>query len=144
VVAINNNFITNTKLIQFRVIKSECNGSLTPIYSKFHIPFEINRLYYIYNIPDGSKRGGHAHKDLQQLLVAISGSFDVILKDGHNEKSITLNDPCEGLLIPSMIWRELINFTNSAICLALASLPFDENDYIRDYDKYLNIVSKKL
>ena len=143
-VAIKNNFITNTKLIQFPVIKSECNGSLTPIYSKFHIPFEINRLYYIYNIPDGSKRGGHAHKNLQQLLIAISGSFEVILKDGHNEKSITLNDPCEGLLIPSMIWRELINFSNSSICLALASLPFDENDYIRDYDKYLNIVSKKL
>ena len=100
------------------------------------IPFEIKRVYYLYDIPTASVRGGHAHKNLQQLLVALSGSFDVVLKDGHSEKVITLNKPNFGLLIPKGIWRELQNFSYGSVCLVLASEVFDEIDYIRDFGSF--------
>tara|TARA_Y100001970_G_scaffold294048_1_gene446243 strand:- start:5384 stop:5815 length:432 start_codon:yes stop_codon:yes gene_type:complete len=134
------NPISTIQLIELPKINSDCQGLLTPIYGRSHVPFAINRIYYIYDIPHGSKRGAHAHRDLQQLLIAISGSFEVIVKDGYDEKSFVLNNPAQGLYIPSMIWRELINFTDGTVCLSLASLPFDENDYIRDYNEYLNII----
>ncbi|MES2574151.1 MAG: FdtA/QdtA family cupin domain-containing protein [Bacteroidota bacterium] len=101
------------------------------------IPFQIERVYYLYDIPTASVRGGHAHKNLQQLLVALSGSFDVVLKDGVSEKIITLNKPNFGLLIPTGIWRELQNFSSGSVCLVLASAVFDEEDYIREYDDFL-------
>lgn len=100
------------------------------------IPFEIKRVYYLYDIPTASVRGGHAHKNLQQLLVALSGSFDVMLKDGVSEKIFTLNKPNFGLLIPTGIWRELQNFSSGSVCLVLASAVFDEGDYIRDYNEF--------
>ncbi len=100
------------------------------------IPFEIQRVYYLYDIPTASVRGGHAHKNLQQLLVALSGSFDVVLKDGDSEKVVTLNKPNFGLLIPTGIWRELQNFSSGSVCLVLASEVFDEADYIRDFDSF--------
>ena len=105
------------------------------------IPFEIKRVYYLYDIPTASIRGGHAHKNLQQLLVALSGSFDVVLKDGDSEKIITLNKPNFGLLIPIGIWRELQNFSSGSVCLVLASDVFDEDDYIREFENF--ILSKK-
>nr|WP_314839207.1 FdtA/QdtA family cupin domain-containing protein [uncultured Flavobacterium sp.] len=105
------------------------------------IPFEIKRVYYLFDIPSSSKRGGHSHKKLQQVLIAISGSFDVVLKDGITEKTITLNKPDKGLLIKNDTWRELENFSSGAVCLVLASAIFDEEDYIRDFDTFIN--SKK-
>lgn len=101
------------------------------------IPFEIKRVYYLYDIPSSAIRGGHSHKKLQQILIAISGSFDVVLKDGKNIKTVTLNKPDKGLLINSNIWRELENFSSGAVCLVLASDIFDEADYIRDFDAFL-------
>lgn len=101
------------------------------------IPFEIKRVYYLYDIPSSAIRGGHAHKDLQQVLIAISGSFDVVLKDGTSVKTVTLNKPDKGLLIKYDIWRELENFSSGAVCLVLASDVFHEADYIRNYDEFL-------
>lgn len=111
-------------------------GNLTPVYNDLHIPFSVRRIYYLYDIPGGSSRGGHAHKDLQQLIVAASGCFDVIVDDGKNRKLFTLNRSYFGLLIPRMIWREIDNFSTGAICLVLASKEFDESDYIRHYQDF--------
>ena len=102
------------------------------------IPFEIKRVYYLYDIPSSSKRGGHSHKNLQQVVIAISGSFDVVLKVGSSVEKITLNKPDKGLLISNNIWRELENFSSGAVCLVLASDVFEEADYIRDYNEFLN------
>ncbi|WP_297512375.1 FdtA/QdtA family cupin domain-containing protein [Flavobacterium sp.] len=106
------------------------------------IPFPIQRVYYLYDVPSESKRGGHAHKKLQQLLIPISGSFDVVLKDGENIQRITLNKPNEGLLIPVNVWRELENFTSGAVCLVLASEVYDEDDYIRNYKEFLKYIKE--
>jgi dTDP-4-dehydrorhamnose 3,5-epimerase-like enzyme len=100
------------------------------------LPFEMKRVYYLYDIPSGGRRGGHSHKDCQELLVALSGSFDVILNDGKEQKTVTLNKPNVGLLIPNGIWRELENFSSGAVCLVLASEFFEEEDYIRDFEDY--------
>ncbi|HAT81501.1 MAG TPA: hypothetical protein DCS17_09065 [Flavobacterium sp.] len=101
------------------------------------IPFEIKRVYYLYDIPSSSIRGGHSHKKLQQVLIAISGSFDVVLKDGNSSTTITLNKADKGLLIKSNTWRELENFSSGAVCLVLASTNYSEEDYIRDFDEFL-------
>lgn len=111
-------------------------GNIAVIENKV-IPFEIKRVYYLYDIPSSASRGGHAHKDLQQVLIAISGSFDVVLKDGTSVKTVRLNKPDKGLLIKYDIWRELENFSSGAVCLVLASDVFYEADYIRDYDEFL-------
>jgi dTDP-4-dehydrorhamnose 3,5-epimerase-like enzyme len=100
------------------------------------IPFEIKRVYYLYDIPSGALRGGHAHIKQYEFLIALSGSFDVILNDSCDVKKITLNKPNKGLLIPTEIWRELENFSSGAVCLVLASDIFDEDDYIRDFDMF--------
>ena len=113
-------------------------GNITVIENNETIPFEINRVYYIYDIPGGIERGGHAHKKLRQLLVAASGSFDVVLNDGNVKRTFSLNRPYHGLLIVPGIWRELNNFSSGAICLVLASHSYDENDYIRDYAQFKN------
>ena len=105
------------------------------------IPFDIKRVYYLYDIPSSSIRGGHSHKNLQQVLIAISGSFDVVLKDGSSSTTITLNKPDKGLLIKNNTWRELENFSSGAVCLVLASTTYNEDDYIRDFDEFLS--SKK-
>jgi dTDP-4-dehydrorhamnose 3,5-epimerase-like enzyme len=112
-------------------------GTLTPIENNRQIPFEIKRVYYLYDVPGGASRAGHSHKELQQVLIAISGSFDVHLDDGTERRVIHLNRPHLGLYVPRMIWREIDNFSSNAVCVALASMPYDESDYYRNYDDFL-------
>lgn len=112
-------------------------GNLTVVENSKTIPFGVRRVYYLYDIPGGESRGAHAHKELKQLVIAASGSFDVVLDDGNVKRTITLNRPYQGLLIVPGIWRELINFSSGAVCLVLASHKYDEKDYIRDYSNFL-------
>jgi dTDP-4-dehydrorhamnose 3,5-epimerase-like enzyme len=114
-------------------------GNLTFIESRQHVPFPIERVYYLYDVPGGSQRGGHAHRALHQVIIAASGSFDVLLKDGQGEKRVTLNRSYFGMYVPPMIWRELDEFSSGAVCLVLASAHYDEEDYIRDYERYLEV-----
>jgi dTDP-4-dehydrorhamnose 3,5-epimerase-like enzyme len=114
----------------------DTRGNLSVI-EKDVIPFEIKRVYYLYDVPAGAERGGHAHIQQKEFLVALSGSFDVILNDGESEKTVTLNKPFEGLLINEGIWRELKNFSSGSVCLVLASEVFEEADYIRDFKEFL-------
>jgi len=111
-------------------------GNITIVEGQKNVPFDLKRVYYLYDVPGGESRGGHAHKELYQLVVAASGSFDVLLDDGTNKKVVTLNRPYYGLLIVPGIWRELLEFSSGAVCLVLASLVFDEGDYIRNYEDY--------
>lgn len=113
-------------------------GNITPIQAEIDVPFDIARLYYLYDVPGGETRGGHAHKNLHQLIVAASGSFDVILDDGTEKKTISLNRPNFGLYVTPYIWRELVNFSSGAVLLVLASIKYDEMDYIRDYKEFLS------
>lgn len=115
---------------------SDPRGNLSFI-EKEVLPYDIKRVYFLYDVPSGAERGGHSHKDLQEFLIALSGSFDVVLKDGTTEKKVTLNKPNQGLLIKSGVWRELENFSSGSVCLVVASDFFKEEDYIRDYEKYL-------
>jgi len=114
-------------------------GNITVIESNKNVPFPIRRTYYIYDIPGGGKRGGHAHKELYQLIIAASGSFDVLLDDGINKKIVKLDKPYYGLLVVPGIWRELFEFSSGAICLVLTSHKFEESDYIRDYKEFVKL-----
>jgi len=111
-------------------------GNITPIQNKIEVPFEIKRVYYLYDIPGGESRGGHAHKNLEQFIIAITGSFDVTLDDGINKKTVQLNRSYFGLQIRPGIWRDISNFSSGAICLVLASAEYSEADYIRDYHEF--------
>ena len=122
------NFIDITKVHDTRGNLSVIEGDA--------IPFEMKRVYYLYDIPSGGRRGGHSHINQQELLVALSGSFDVILNDGNEQKTVTLNKPNVGLLIVNGIWRELENFSSGSVCLVLASDVFEEEDYIRNFEAY--------
>jgi oxalate decarboxylase/phosphoglucose isomerase-like protein (cupin superfamily) len=128
----------NYKIIDIPKINNK-SGNIGVIENKT-IPFDVKRVYYLFDIPSGAKRGGHAHKKLKQVLIAISGSFDVVLKDGNSKEIITLNRPDKGLLIENNIWRELENFSSGSVCLVLASEEFSEDDYIRSYKEYLHFV----
>jgi len=112
-------------------------GNLTVVENRKTVPFEIKRAYYLYDVPGGGARGGHAHKELYQLIIAASGSFDVVIDDGNVKRTINLNRPYQGLLVVPGIWRELDNFSSGAVCLVMASLPYDESDYIRKYDDFI-------
>jgi len=138
-----NTSVDDCRIISLPSIESDRKGRLTPIYNSVHIPFDIKRAYYLYDVPAGSERGGHAHKELQQLIMAVSGSFDVVLKDGQNEKTFTLNRPFYGLFLPRHIWRELTNFSAGSICLVLASELYDEQDYIRDFEEFIRFKRKQ-
>jgi hypothetical protein len=124
----------NIQIISIPKIE-ERRGNLSVIENDT-VPFDIKRVYYLYDVPSGAERGGHAHKNLQQFLVALSGSFDVVLNDGKEEQIITLNKPYEGLLINSGIWRELQNFSSGSVCLVVASEVYIEDDYIRDFEQF--------
>tara|TARA_R100000935_G_scaffold14328_1_gene28693 strand:- start:252 stop:662 length:411 start_codon:yes stop_codon:yes gene_type:complete len=113
------------------------SGNITAIQNKEEIPFDIKRIFYLYDIPGGESRGAHAHKKCHQFLVAASGSFEVQLDDGKVKKTVMLNQPFRGLHIPPGIWASEVNFSSGAICLVLASHKYDESDYIRDYKKFL-------
>jgi WxcM-like, C-terminal len=127
--------IDDCKLIDLPVIHNP-QGNLTFIEGGNHVPFEIARVYYLYDVPGGAVRGGHAHRDLEQLLVATSGSLEVLLDDGHAKRGLRLNRSFVGLYIPSMVWRELLDFSSGSVCMVLASAPYEESDYIRDYDEF--------
>ena len=127
----------NYKIIEIPKINNT-KGSIGVIENDT-IPFEVKRVYYLFDVPSGAKRGGHAHKKLKQVLIAISGSFDVVLKNGKSKEIITLNRPDNGLLIENNIWRELENFSSGSVCLVLASEEFSEDDYIRSYKDYLSL-----
>lgn len=115
-------------------------GNLTFIEQNNHIPFDIRRVYYTYDVPGGSERGSHAHKNLQQLIVAMSGSFDVVLDDGVRQQRFHLNRSYYGLYVPSMMWRTIDNFSSGSVCMVLASELYDEADYFRDYESFLAAV----
>jgi dTDP-4-dehydrorhamnose 3,5-epimerase-like enzyme len=114
----------------------QIKGNLTAVSNNKEVPFAIKRIYYLYDVPGGLSRGAHAHKELQQLVIALSGSFDITLDDGNAKRTFQLSKPNMGLLIPSGLWRELNNFSSGSICMVLASELYDEHDYIRDYDKF--------
>lgn len=123
---------------------SDPRGNLSFIEGSQHIPFDIKRVYYLYDVPGGSDRGSHAHKNLHQFIVAMSGSFDVVLDDGKEKKRFHLNRSYYGLYVCPMIWRELDNFSSGAVCLVLASEHFSEADYIRDYQQFLTKINNKV
>ncbi len=119
---------------------ASASGNLTPVYGGKSLPFEIERVFYLYDIPGGIARGGHAHRQLHQFIVAASGSFDFLMDDGYNRRVVTLNRPYYGLHVTNMIWGELFNFSSGGICLVLASAHYEEADYFRDYDEFQQAV----
>ncbi|WP_400077643.1 sugar 3,4-ketoisomerase [Winogradskyella sp. R77965] len=128
------NTIENVKIIEIPKVHDE-RGILAVI-EKDTIPFDIKRVYYLYDVPSDSFRGGHAHKEQQSVIIALSGSFEVIIDDGKTKKRIMLNKPNQGLYIPTHIWREIDNFSSGSVCLVLASTEYNEEEYIRDYKEF--------
>ena len=129
----------NKRIIELQKIEDP-SGNLTVTEGLKAVPFEIRRVYWVYDVPSGQYRGGHAHKKCLEMLVAMSGSFHVTLDDGHTRETILLNHPYQGLLIETGIWRTLDDFSSGAVCMVLASEPFEEEDYIREYDDFLEYV----
>jgi dTDP-4-dehydrorhamnose 3,5-epimerase-like enzyme len=125
----------NVALIQIPKIE-DTRGNLSVIENDI-LPFEFKRVYYLYDVPSAAERGGHSHLKQKEFLIALSGSFDVVLNDGMQQQTVTLNKPFEGLLIHEGIWRELNNFSSGSVCLVIASAVFDEDDYIRDFDEFV-------
>lgn len=122
---------------------SDPRGNLTFIEGDRNVPFNIKRVYYLYDVPGGASRGGHAHKDLEQFIVAMSGSFDVVLDDGRERKRFHLNRSYYGLYVPRMVWRELDNFSSGSVCVVLASTPYDEADYFREYEDFFQALRRE-
>ena len=121
---------------------SDPGGNLTFIEGGIHVPFDIQRVYYLYDVPGGAVRGGHAHRGLHQLIIAMSGSFDVVLDDGQDKKRIHLSRSYNGLYVCPMIWRELDNFSSGSVCMVLASNKYDEDDHYRDYAEFMRARSQ--
>ena len=133
--------LKNCQIIELPKI-TDPRGNLTFVESQRHIPFDIKRVYYTYDVPGGAQRGGHAHKELKQLIIAMSGSFDITLYDGFQKKKFNLNRSYFGLYVCSMIWRQIDNFSSGSVCLVLASEFYSEADYFREYEGFLNAVRK--
>jgi hypothetical protein len=134
--------LTNCEIIELPKIHDP-RGNLTFIEENKHVPFSIKRVYYTYDVPGGEERGGHAHKELHQLIVAMSGSFDVVLDDGFETKTFHLNRSYFGLYVCPMIWREINNFSSGSVCMVLASSLYSEDDYYRDYNEFIQAVRGK-
>lgn len=128
--------LSDCRLISLPKIQDP-RGNLTFIEGRSHVDFDIQRVYYLYDVPGGSARGGHAHRALHQLIIAMSGSFDVLLDDGDEKRTFHLNRSYAGLYVCPMIWRELDNFSSGSVCMVLASNRYDESDYYRDYEQFL-------
>lgn len=119
-------------------------GNLTFVEAGHHVDFEIKRVYYLYDVPGGAARGGHAHRELEQLIIAMSGSFDVVLDDGRVQQTFSLNRSYYGLYVPRMIWREIDNFSSGSVCLVLASTYYDEADYYREHAEFVQEVTRQV
>ncbi|MEK9571823.1 MAG: FdtA/QdtA family cupin domain-containing protein [Paracoccaceae bacterium] len=122
---------------------SDPRGDLTFVEGGNHIPFDIARVYYLYNVPVDAERGGHAHRELEQIVFPLSGSFRMKVNDGETKSEYWLRDPCKGLYISKLVWREMDSFSQGAVCMVLASRPYEEADYFRNYNKFLTAVRKK-
>lgn len=133
--------VFDCSLITLPRIKNR-SGNLTPVHNSVEIPFDVKRIFYLYDVPGGESRGSHAHKQCHQFLIAASGSFEVLLNDGKIQRLVQLNRPYIGLHIPPMIWASEVNFSSGAICLVLASEVYDGADYLRDYEEYLQYGAK--
>lgn len=127
--------LENVRYVELPIIHDR-RGNLTFIEGNKHVPFDIRRVYYLYDVPGGAHRGGHAHRQLEQLIVAMSGSFDVALDDGQRSRRFHMNRSFYGLYVPRMIWREIDNFSSGSVCMVLASEHYDEADYYRDYQEF--------
>jgi len=134
--------VYDTAIIQFPKILDD-RGNLTFVEAKRHIPFDITRVYWIYDVPGGESRGSHAYMELQEIIIALSGSFEVFLDDGMAQKTIILNRANYGLYVPNMLWRRMQNFSTNAVALVLASLPYSTDDYIRDYTEFKKMNGKR-
>ena len=133
--------VYDCSLIQLRRIEFR-KGNITPVQNMEEIPFDIKRIFYLYDIPGGESRGAHAHKECHQFIIAVSGCFEVLMDDGRTKRQVMLNRPYFGLHIPPNIWTSEINFSSGSICLVLASENFDENDYIRNYKNFIDLKQK--
>jgi dTDP-4-dehydrorhamnose 3,5-epimerase-like enzyme len=133
--------IMNVSIIEIPKIEDVHGRGNLAVIEKDTFPFQIKRVYYLYDVPSDAYRGGHAHKEVYELLIPLSGSFEVLLDDGKTKQKVMLNKPNRGLLIPTSVWRELDNFSSGAVCLVLASDVFDEDDYIRDYNAFIDSVT---
>lgn len=131
------NTINSVHIIDIPKVHDE-RGSLAVI-EKEVLPFNIKRVYYLYDVPSDSYRGGHAHKEQESVIIALSGSFEVVIDDGETQKRVMLNKPTQGLYVPTHIWREIDNFSSGSVCLVLASTNYNEDEYIRDYDAFCNL-----
>lgn len=132
--------LESCKFIEFPIIHDP-RGNLTFVESNRHVPFDIKRVYYLYDVPGGAQRGGHAHRKLHQMIIAMSGSFDVVLDDGTRNRRYHLNRSYYGLYVAPMMWREIDNFSSGSVCMVLASDFFDESDYFRDYQQFAAAVA---
>lgn len=135
--------LADCKIIELNKINDPTRGNLTVVEQMKEVPFDIKRAYWIYDVPGGESRGGHAHKTLRQLLVPMSGSFRVVLDNGREKKEVLLNHPWQGLLIVPGVWRTLEDFSSGAVCMCLASELYDEEEYIREYDEFLSFAEKE-
>ena len=124
-------------------IVHDVRGNLTVVEGGDQVPFSIERIYYLYDVPGGSERGGHGHRKLEQLIIAMSGSFDVLVHDGYAEKKFTLNRSYRGLYVPAMSWRVVNNFSSGAVCMVIASRKYEKEDYIMDLDEFIAAVKKE-